>query len=280
MATPRPIGTSGRPPGSSARPAGSTVRPSSATRPRAGRRERQRTAYQPSFFERFRTPIILLAGAAGVILLVVFVLFSASQPAYACSSVWTPAPTPAPTAGATPDLGYVQPDMGHLHAAVGNKVTYTYCPPASGMHYNVPGTAGPIPARLYGPSDAVLPEGWIHNLEHGALVILYQGTSAGATADGQAAFRTFYDNFPPSPVCGLPKGQLGPVIARFDQMATPFTAIVWGRELPLQTFDQAQIMAFWNQWGERTNGEPQCAAPSSSPTVSFVPDTSGAPSPS
>ena len=65
-------------------------------------------------------------------------------------------------------------------------------------------------------------------------------------------------------MCGTPKGVIGPVIARFDQMSTPFQAIVWGRVLPLETFDQAKILAFWQQWGEKTNPEPQCAAPSPS----------------
>ena len=46
-----------------------------------------------------------------------FVFFSASQPAFACSTIWTPDPTASPAAGATPALGYVQPDMGHQHVA-------------------------------------------------------------------------------------------------------------------------------------------------------------------
>jgi Protein of unknown function (DUF3105) len=230
--------------------------------------------------ERHRNAIIVMAGIVGAVLLSVFVFLSASQAAYACSTVWTPAPTPSPAAGATPALGYVQPQMGASHDAVGTKVTYTYCAPASGQHYNVPGTAGPIPARVYSPSDNVIPQGWIHNLEHGALVVLYTGTSAGATTEGQAQLKAFYDAFPASPVCGLQKGQLGPVIARFDQMSSPFQAIVWGRVLPLQTFDQAQIMAFWNQWGERTNPEQQCAVPSSSPSVTTEPASSASPSPS
>ncbi len=50
---------------------------------------------------------------------------------------------------------------------------YAYCPPASGPHYNNPGIDGPIPAKFYGPDDGTRPEGWIHNLEHGAVVILY-----------------------------------------------------------------------------------------------------------
>jgi hypothetical protein len=220
--------------------------------------------------ERYRTAIVVVAALVGVALLSVFVFFSASQPAYACSTIWTPNPTPSPAAGATPALGYVQPDMGHQHVNVGDKVTYTYCAPASGNHINLPGTAGPIPARVYGPSDSVIPQGWIHNLEHGGLVILYQGTSAGATPDGQAAFKAFEAAFPPAQNCG-------PVIARFDQMSTPLQAMVWGRVLLLDTFDQAQIMAFWNQWGGKTNSEKTCPTPNN-PTP--IPSASVAPSPS
>jgi hypothetical protein len=235
---------------------------------------------KPTFVQRYRTVIILVAALAGVALLSTFVFLSASQAAFACSTIWTPTPTASPAAGATPALGYVQPDMGRSHVAVGDKVTYTYCAPASGNHYNRPGTAGPIPARLYGPGDTVLPQGWIHNLEHGAIVILYRGDSPGATPDGQAQLRSLYDNFPNSPVCNIPKGEIAPVIARFDQMSSPFQAIVWGRVLLLDTLDQAKILAFYQQWGERTNPEKQCAAPSASPDVSAAPAASASTEPS
>ena len=105
-------------------------------------------------------------------------------------------------------------------------------------------------------------------------MVLYTGSSAGATAEGQAQLRAFFDAFPPGPVCGTPKGVVGPVIARFDQMSTPFQAIVWGRVLTLDTFDQAKILAFWQQWGEKTNPEPQCAKPS--PSDSAAPSGSPA----
>ena len=120
--------------------------------------------------------------------------------------------------------------------------------PGVGIALQPPGVAGPIPARVYGPGDNVIPQGWIHNLEHGGMVILYQGTSEGATPEGQAQMRAFYEAFPPAQNCG-------PVIARFDQMSSPFQAILWGRVLPLQTFDEARIKAFWEQWGGRTNPE-------------------------
>ena len=180
--------------------------------------------------------------------------------------------------------------MGRRHVAVDEKVTYTYCPPASGWHYIAPGI-GPILPRLYGPNDTTIPEGWVHNLEHGAMVILYRGHDGdpGITTAGQAELRTLFDSFPNSPVCGIAPGtSQGPVIARFDQMATPYAAMVWDRVLPLQTLDTAQILAFWQQWGERTNPEPQCAppqrsGPSAAPSQapSAAPSTqSSAPSPS
>ena len=272
-ATPRATGTSsGTPRPSSSRSASS----------RAGRRERQRTVAKPTFMQRYRTAIVVLAALAGVVLLSTFVFISAAQASYACSTIWTPDPTASPAANATPALGYVQPDMGRQHVAVGTKVTYTYCAPASGNHFNVPGTSGPIPARVYGPNDQVLPQGWIHNLEHGAIVILYRGDSAGATADGQAQLRALYDNFPNSPVCNIPKGQIAPVMARFDQMSSPFQAIVWGRVLPLDTLDQAKILAFYEQWGEKTNPEKQCAAPTASASAgaSTGPSTSPSTEPS
>lgn len=219
--------------------------------------------------ERFRTPIVAFAALAVVVLISAFVLVSASSPAYACTDEWVPAATASPVADASPNPGYVQPDMGTRHPNLGGKVTYAYCPPASGSHYNESG-AGPIQARLYGPNDRPLPEGWIHNLEHGGMVVLYRGDSGdqGITEAGQTDLRALFDNFPDSPICGIAPGASGPVIARFDEMATPFAAIVWGRVLPLETLDTAQVFDFWSAWGDRTSPERPCAAPSAAPSPS------------
>ena len=164
--------------------------------------------------------------------------------------------------------------MGQTHVANGTTVTYTYCPPASGRHYNASG-AGPIAPRLYGPDDRVNPEGWIHNIEHGGLVLLYRGDSAGATEAGQAQLRAFFDRYPASPVCGFEAGSsVGPVFARFDEMATPFAALVWGRVLPLEELDEDAILEFDSIYGERTNPEKFCAEPSASPSGSTAPSAS------
>lgn len=246
---------------------------------RVGRRERARAGYKPSAMERYRTPIVAAAVIAGAVLVSVFVFASAAAPAYACSTEWAPDPTPNPTAGASPNPGYVQPDMGQRHAPLGEKVTYTYCPPASGPHVNAAG-AGPIQPRFYRTADVALPSGWIHNLEHGAMAILYRGLDGdpGTTDEGQAQLAKLFDDFPPSPVCGIQAGtSQGPVIARFDQMATPYAAVVWGRALPLEQLDSTQILEFWRIWGERSHPEPQCAPPTAAPAPTPAPSVEASP---
>lgn len=243
---------------------------------RTGRRTRP-TYQQRSFAERYRSTIIGLAAVAGVALIGVFVFAGASRPLYQCTNRFEPAPTASPAPDASPAPGYVEDDMGRLHVPVNEVVKYTYCPPASGDHYFATGL-GPIAARFYGVNDRTLPEGWIHNLEHGALVLLYRGDSEGATTAGQQALRAFFDSFPNSPICGFTRGTIGPVFARFDEMATPFAALVWGRVLPLQSLDTAAILDFYKVWGEKTNPEPQCEAPTPSPTP--IPSGSASASPS
>jgi hypothetical protein len=190
-----------------------------------------------------------------------------------------PEPTASPAPDATARLGYVQPDQGRAHGATQGE-TYTLCPPASGKHINVQGL-GPIRPGVYGPDDGAVPQGWIHNLEHGALVVLYRcdGSTDACDASGQAAFREFNSTFPVSPVCGIQPGNVGPVIARFDTMAWPYAALVWGRVLPLDSWDPDLVRRFWETEGERTNPErqPGCPFPTEPPAQSPTPAPSGSP---
>ena len=248
---------------------------------RAGRRERARaSAVKPSFLERNRN-LFLGAGVIAVIAIVGVGLFAAaSQPAYACSNIWEPSATPTPGQGASPQPGYAQPDMGQGHVANGTSVAYTYCPPASGRHYNSSST-GPIQPRVYGPNDSVIPEGWVHNLEHGAVVVLYKPDGPGGTEEGQAALRAFFDDFPASPVCGFEPGtNVGPVFAPFEDMAWPYAALVWGRVLPLQDLDRDAILAFDQAYGEKTNPEDFCPDKRVSPSPSTSAEPNGSAEPS
>ena len=86
------------------------------------------------------------------------------------------------------ELGQVQPDQGNGHVQAGDKVTYPVCPPASGKHINKTGF-GPLQPRVYGPDDQSLPNGWVHNLEHGGLVLLYSCDQGACDEAGIEALR-------------------------------------------------------------------------------------------
>jgi hypothetical protein len=274
--------------GSPAETQGSSSRRGTSTgpagTPRAGRRETaRRRREQSSTLQRLRTPIlaaVVIVGIAGVGL---FVFASAASPSYACSTIDTVQPS------ASGELGQVQPDMGNQHVQVGDKVTYPVCPPASGRHINRSGF-GPLQPKVYGPDDQSVPNGWVHNLEHGGLVLLYS-CDKGACDDATfEQLRAFSQGFPNSPVCNLQPGIVGPVIARFEQMPTRFAALIWDRALYLDTLDTQEIYDFYRRYGERladdgtwiSPPEPQCnpPSPSASPAASESPAASAPVEPS
>ena len=250
---------------------------------RRGRRQRERErdrsrarTYTPrrrSFFERHRGEILGLIAVAAVVFAGGLIFVQANSKAYACTTETIPAAasTPLPDGSLAP-LGQVQPDMGRSHILAPESQRYANCPPASGNHYAPPG--GPIIARYYGPDDATLPQGWIHNLEHGGLVILYSCDKGACDEATQQALQALFRDFPDSPVCGFKKGNIGPVITRFEDMKAPIAALLWGRVLFQDKLDTAQILEFFNTQAELKNPEQQCARPTPTP----VPGSSATPS--
>lgn len=245
---------------------------------RAGRRAtaRPQRGSEPAI-QRLRTPILVIVVIAAVVGVGMFVVTSATSPAYACTVIDTVQPA------ASGLIGQVQPDMGNQHVQSGDKVTYAVCPPASGKHLNKPGF-GPLEPKVYGPDDQSTPNGWIHNLEHGGLVLLYACDRGACDAASLAALQAFASDFPDSPVCGLPAGTVGPVTARFEQMPTRYAALLWDRVLYLDTLDAAQVYAFFTASAERVSEgrfvappEPQCTVPSpdASAAAFLEPDTAG-----
>lgn len=260
---PRPIG--GRDVAGSERgPAGETRR-GRRERERERERARSRTTYRRRpFLERNRGTVLALLAIAAVVLAGGFVVIQANSKAYACSTQTEPAPAAAPLPNGSPGpLGQVQSDMGRNHIIAPANQRYAACPPASGPHYPPPD--GPIPARYYSPDDATLPEGWIHNLEHGGLVVLYSCDKGACDAPTQQALQDLFKSFPDSPVCKKPKGNIGPVITRFEEMQKPIAALLWGRVLFQDKLDTAQILEYFRTQAELHNPEPQCARPSPTP---------------
>jgi hypothetical protein len=203
----------------------------------------------------------------------VFLFLGASQPAYACATVL--APEPAATAGpdATPRLGQVTRDLGRAHVETGDRVRYEFCPPTSGPHYN-DSRFGPIATRFYGSDARTDPQGWIHNLEHGQMTVLYR-CPEGCDEAAQAALRALQDQLPPSPLCSFPAGS-SVVVTRFDDLPTPYAAVVWGRVLFLEALDPATIATFSAQGADR-GPEPQCQAAVPGASSSAAPSPAPAP---
>jgi len=235
--------SAGATPSSSQRP--TTARPSSV---RAGRRERARPyAQQKSFFERFRIPIVAVVGVAALALITVWAFNSASAAAFACSTEWVPDPTSPPAAGSSPQPGYHQESMGNSHVGAGTSspgdVTYTYCPPASGNHFV---RGGPITPGFYGPADVPLPQGWIHNLEHGGVAIQYGPDVPAATV---AELQRFVQDNP-----------RGTVLAPYEPLGSQIALGAWVTEnasdpdkgttylAKCSTFDQDAFAAFRDEF--------------------------------
>lgn len=246
----------------SATPAGSP--PSAPSTTRTARHDRSVRAWHDErpFLVRHRTAVFATAVAAIVAVVGGFFFLQSTQKLYACSEIWQPSATTNPASGR---LGEPQDDQGRGHLNPGDFKRYTLCPPASGQHYASPG--GPIAPRFYGPNDETIPQGWVHNLEHGGLVVLYSCGHGGCGTADLDKLRALTNNFPNSPVCAVPAGIDGPVVTRFEEMPHPFAALVWDRVLYQDTLDTNQILKFFATEGERGNPEPQCqASPSPSPS--------------
>jgi hypothetical protein len=137
--------------------------------------------------------------------------------------------------------------MGRTHITnPGQSLTYGFCPPTSGEHYNITGQ-GPIRAAVYPKTEERSPGGWIHNLEHGYIVALYRCPSPQdcATDAELAEMQRFFDNAPDS---GIATCQTKVVVARFDEMTTRFALLAWNRALLTDEFNFDTAMTFTQQW--------------------------------
>ncbi|QDV90786.1 hypothetical protein RAS2_18690 [Phycisphaerae bacterium RAS2] len=137
------------------------------------------------------------------------------------------------------------PNEGATHVPVGTVVTYRTNPPASGPHYSAAGVA-PVPAGFY--EDALGPERWVHNLEHGYVVVLYD-----CSGDCDSAFlddlQALFDQTPPSQF-----GNKKIVITRYPGLQIPIMAVAWDVQRDFASFDMDGLLAFYIR---RVDGGPE-----------------------
>lgn len=137
---------------------------------------------------------------------------------------------------AAQQVGTPVPDEGRTHVPEGSAIQYKSYPPASGTHYPSPTAAGFYPNAL--------PEGtFVHNLEHGYIVILYKPTVDQATMQ---QLKQAVQDFPKSKF-----GTVKLVVAPYDKMDTPITALAWDWKQPLESFDRDQLVQFYRAHVDR-----------------------------
>jgi hypothetical protein len=177
---------------------------------------------------------------------------SASAPSGSAAPSASPTASPTAPPPPTPRLGFTTTIQGNTHVSGGTVVNYGFCPPTSGDHINAP-PRGPIPAQFYGPNEEKAPNGWVHNLEHGYVALLYRCPGGAAGAEGcpsQAELdqmRQWFDTAPAPTKATCPKKVL---VGRFDEMDTRFALVAWGRAFLFDEFNLDTALTFAQQWME------------------------------
>lgn len=146
-------------------------------------------------------------------------------------------PPESPAVKAAVSKRYSVPDEGANHVEQGSPITYKHYPPSSGPHYGAP--------AQYGVQAVPVPEGaWVHNLEHGAIVLLYK--CAGDCEQKAKQIRDLYER--------LPVGAFGSVklvAAPYERGPTAYTLLAWGWQEDLEVFDAGRIERFYRDRVDR-----------------------------
>ncbi|MEK6619728.1 MAG: DUF3105 domain-containing protein [Chloroflexota bacterium] len=127
-------------------------------------------------------------------------------------------------------IGQKLPDESSTHVPAGQKVGYGNIPPASGPHWGQPQAPAP-----WGIKDTKLPdEVTVHNLEHGGIVISYNGLAAAEVDELVRITRA------------LTSGGFSKIILQpYPEMADAKVAVTaWVWQLKLQGVDDVQIVKF------------------------------------
>ncbi len=141
-----------------------------------------------------------------------------------------------------PHIGVEASNEGGVgrHVGQGRILNQRNRPPSSGIHY-------PSRARYSVSADPVPPGNWIHNLEHGGVVILYRCADGQECGEIAGQVRAQVSNVARNGAFG----EVKIVGTPYQDMDTPFTVVSWRRTLPLESLDAEQILAFYDRYVDR-----------------------------
>ena len=161
-----------------------------------------------------------------------------------------------PTAGASPyspsppntnsaPVGQPIDEMPHLHVAEGTQITYLHNPPTSGCHYSLGNGTAPIAPGVF-PASAwpkLAPEYWVHNLEHGYIVVTYN--CPDGCANDLATLNTFFHSLPPDPGGAVPYAKF--IAVPYPPQKETFDVLSWDWFDPLgSTLNMTEVKRFYD----------------------------------
>jgi hypothetical protein len=194
----------------------------------AAREDRKRRAASAQKTARIRKMIAIVVGLIVIAALIIILV---------TSGVFTSL--------LTPSVGQTVPIEAADHVPENSQITWNSRPPSSGPHY-------PVWSQKYGVLEEGLSPGyWVHNLEHGAVAILYNCPEGCPEIVQQLK-----DLYPTLPKGRNSRGGMPRVIiVPYTDMDSKIAAVAWGWLLPLDSVDADKITRFVDA---RMDRGPEC----------------------
>jgi hypothetical protein len=151
---------------------------------------------------------------------------------YSLTTQWWVKPPPPPAAA----YSVADEGQGHVPTCI---ASYKHRPPSSGCH-NSTATA-PRPWQAF--STEVPAADYVHNLEHGGIVVLYKctGTAECSTLFNEA--KALYSTLPPEKF-----NEVKLVTSPYTDMDPKVAVLAWDKELDLTNIDSNAILGFYNTY--------------------------------
>jgi hypothetical protein len=132
---------------------------------------------------------------------------------------------------ASAQVGRQMPDEGQQHISVGTPAKYGHYPPTSGPHW-------PRVASWGVHEEELPPEIWVHNLEHGGVVILYRCELP--CPDLVRQLEEVYRTFP-----GSKYGHVKLVITPYPRLRTRLAILAWTWIDEMMALDRERLLRFY-----------------------------------
>lgn len=200
------------------------------TSPKAKRQVVRQTALERE--QRQRT-LRIAAVVIGIVVVLGGLIFWVANETIKGQTEWAIRPTAHPNEQVIADEG-----SGHLEN--GQPLSYQHFPPSSGTHYNEPANVG-----FY--EQPVSEGNWLHSLEHGNVVALYNCEATDDCEALKSQVRNFVNS---APTHGCEKSRLLGV-AYSRGMSTPISLVAWGIQLDLPAYDGDAMLNFYKRYENR-----------------------------